>query len=104
MNLLRRFIPNLAENLRELKNMLKKYNDVKWSEDAGNYFNSVKFSLTTAHVLISPYYSIDFIIFSFASEHTMATVIRGILRSKMGLLRKMYNQNSLYENQSHFRG
>ena len=30
--------------------------------------------------------------------------IRGILRSKMGLLRKMYNQNSLYENQSHFMG
>ena len=31
-------------------------------------------------------------------------LIREILRSKMGLLRKMYNQNSLYENQSHFRG
>ena len=25
--------------------------------------------------------------------------IRGILRSKMGLLRKMYNQNKIYENQ-----
>lgn len=27
------------------------------------------------------------------------TIIRGIFRSKMSLLRKMYNQNKFYENQ-----
>ena len=72
MNFLHRFIPNLVEHLRELTNMLKKYNDVKWSKDARKSFHSVKFALITSSVLISPDYTSDFIIFSFASEHTMA--------------------------------
>ena len=37
--------------------------------------NLVKFSLTIAPVLISPDYTYDFIIFSFASEHTMVVVL-----------------------------
>lgn len=53
MNFLRRFIPNLAENLRGLTNMLKKENDVRWFENARKSFRSVKFSLTTAPVLTS---------------------------------------------------
>ena len=75
VNFLRKFIPNLAEHLRDLTNMLKKNSDVKWSEDAQKYFHSVKFSLTTATILISPDYTSDFITFSFASEHTMAVVL-----------------------------
>ena len=75
INFLCRFIPNFAEHLRGLKNMLKKDSDVKWSEDAWQFFHSVKFPLTTAPVLISLYYTSDFIIFSFASEHTMAIVL-----------------------------
>ena len=74
MNFLHRFIPNLAENLREMTNMLKKDSTVKWSEEAIKSFNLVKFSLSNAPVLISPDYTQDFIIFSFASEHTMAGV------------------------------
>ena len=62
MNFLRIFIPNLAEHLQEMTNMLKKENEVKWSEDAKNYFNSVKFSSIKTPILISPNYSIDFII------------------------------------------
>jgi len=53
--------------------MLKKDNEVKWSEEARKSFHEVKLALTTAHVLISLDYSDDFIIFSFSSEHTMAT-------------------------------
>ena len=54
MNFLRRFIPNLVEHLRELTNMLKKDNTMKWTEDAVKSFNLVKFALTTTPVLISP--------------------------------------------------
>jgi len=75
MNFLCRFIPNLAEHLREITNMLKKESTVKWTEDAMKSFNLVKFALTTAPVLISPDYTHDFIIFSFAFEHTMVTVL-----------------------------
>ena len=75
MNFLHRFIPNLAEHLREMSNMLKKDNTVKWAEDAMKPFNLVKFALTTTPVLISPNYTQDFIIFSFSSEHTVAAVL-----------------------------
>ena len=67
MIFLRRFIPNLAEHLCEITNMLKKDNTMKWTKDAMKSFNLVKFSLTTAPVLIHHYYTHDFIIFSFAS-------------------------------------
>lgn len=75
MSFLHRFIPNLAENLCELTNMLKKDSTVKWTEDAMKLFNLVKFSLTTGPVLISPHYTHDFIIFSFTSKHTMAVML-----------------------------
>jgi len=39
MNFLGRFVPNLAEHLREITNMLKKDNVVKWTEDAMKSFN-----------------------------------------------------------------
>ena len=75
MNFLCSFILDLAEHLRELTNMLKKDNTMKWTEDAMKSFNLLNFALTTVPVLISPDYTQDFIIFSFASEHTMAVVL-----------------------------
>jgi len=75
MNLFHRFVPNLAKHLRELTNMLKKDNMVKWTKDAMKSFNLVKYALSTTLVLISPDYTQDFILFSFASEHTMAAVL-----------------------------
>lgn len=75
MNFLRRFVPNLAEHLREITNMLKNDNVVKWTEDAMKSFNLVKYALSIAPVLISPNYKQDFIFFSFAYEHTMAVVL-----------------------------
>lgn len=38
-------------------------------------FNLVKYALSTTPVLISHDYTQDFIIFSFASKHTMAAVL-----------------------------
>ena len=69
---MRRFIPNLAELLRNMTNMLKKGVGVKWTVEAKKYFELVKHSLTRAPVLISPDFSKDFLIFSFAFEHTVA--------------------------------
>ena len=75
MNFLRHFVPNLVEYLREITDMLKKDNAVKWPEEAVKSFNLVKLVLSSAPVLISPDYTQDFILFSFASEHTMAAVL-----------------------------
>ena len=44
-------------------------------EEAVKSFNLVKLILSSAPVLISPDYTQDFILFSFASEHTMAAVL-----------------------------
>eukprot|EP00253_Pinus_taeda_P021200 PITA_21200 len=54
MNFLRRFVPNLAEHLREMTNMLKKDSQVKWMEEAIKSFNLVKLALSSAPVLTYP--------------------------------------------------
>ena len=74
INFLRRFIPNLAELLRNITNMLKEQG-VRWTLEAKNSFELVKQALTKILVLISPDFTKDFFIFSFASEHTVAVVL-----------------------------
>eukprot|EP00253_Pinus_taeda_P030829 PITA_30829 len=74
-NFLRRFIPNLAKLLRLLSNMLKKDSKVKWTLEAKQAFESIKVALTQTPVLTSPQFDKDFIIFSFASDHTIAVVL-----------------------------
>ena len=55
--------------------MLKKDSQLKWTEEAIKSFNLVKLILSAAPTLISPDYTQDFILFSFASEHTLAAVL-----------------------------
>eukprot|EP00253_Pinus_taeda_P010900 PITA_10900 len=75
INFLRRFIPNLAELIRLLSKMLKKDAKVKWSLETKQAFERIKTALTQTPVLTSPQFDKDFIIFSFASEHTIAAVL-----------------------------
>ena len=55
--------------------MLKKNAKVRWSLEAKQAFESIKSALAQAPVLTSPQFDKDFIIFSFASEHTIAAVL-----------------------------
>jgi hypothetical protein len=64
---LRRFIPNFAEIIKYIIDMLKKDAKIKWIPEAKESFEIIKQSLIQAHVLISPDYSKGFMIFSFAS-------------------------------------
>jgi hypothetical protein len=75
INFLRRFIPNLAELLRNITNMLKKDTKIKWNTESKHSFKQVKHALTQAPVLISPDYTKDFYLFSFTSEHTIAAML-----------------------------
>eukprot|EP00253_Pinus_taeda_P020814 PITA_20814 len=76
INFLRRFIPNLAELIRLLSNMLKKDDaKVRWSLETKQAFESIKTALNQTSVLTSPQFDKDFIIFSFASEHTIVVVL-----------------------------
>ena len=55
--------------------MLSKDREIKWNVEAKKSFNEVKLPLTHAPVLASLGYTKCFIIFSFASEHTIAAVL-----------------------------
>ena len=55
--------------------MLRKDNNIKWTPEARKSFEDIKKAISEAPVLVSPDFSRDFLIFSFASEHTIAGVL-----------------------------
>jgi len=75
INFLRRFVPNFAEIVKLITSMLKKDNKVKWTTEAKASFEHIKKVISEAPVLSSPDYLKDFLIFSFASEHTIVAVL-----------------------------
>jgi hypothetical protein len=75
INFLRRFVSNFVEMVKLITTMLRKGNEVKWTVESRNSFDQIKKALTEAPVLISPDYSKDFLIFSFASFDTVAVVL-----------------------------
>jgi hypothetical protein len=75
INFIRRFIPNLVELMKPILKLLKKDAKFEWTNEGRKYFNIIKDAITRSPVLISPDYSKDFQIFSFASEDTIAGVL-----------------------------
>jgi ribonuclease HI len=75
INFLRRFVSNFAELVKHITTMLRKGHEIKWTAESRKYFNQIKKALTEAPVLVSPDYSKDFMIFSFASFDTGAAVL-----------------------------
>jgi hypothetical protein len=75
INFLRRFVPNFAEIMKLITYMFKKNNKVKWTVEAKASFYRIKKVISEAPVLASPDYLKEFLIFSFASEHTIAAVL-----------------------------
>jgi len=55
--------------------MFKKDSTIKWTLEAKRSFEDIKLALTQTPVLISPMFDRDFIIFSFASRHTITAVL-----------------------------
>jgi hypothetical protein len=75
INFLRRFVSNFVELAKHIIAMLRKGNEVKWTTEPRESFDQIKKALTEVPVLISPDYSKDFLIFSFASFDTVAAVL-----------------------------
>jgi hypothetical protein len=75
VNFVRRFIPNFAEVVKHITKMLKKGADFKWTAEARKSFEEIKKALTQAPVLISPDFTKEFLIFTYASEDTIAGVL-----------------------------
>ena len=72
---MRRFIPKSTEIIKMITNMLKKGNEVKYTIEAKEYLERIKKSIGEAPVIASPDYTKEFLIFSFSSEHIVATIL-----------------------------
>jgi hypothetical protein len=72
---LRIFIPNFAEIVKLITNMLRKDNEMKWIAEAKASFKRVKKAISEEPVLVSLDYTNEFLILSFASEHTIIVVL-----------------------------
>ena len=71
INFIRRFIPNLAKSMKPLQKLLKKDGKFEWMDEGKDSFKSIKYAISMSPVLISPDYSKEFQIFSFALEDTI---------------------------------
>jgi len=72
---MRRFIPNFAELVKHITSMLKKGSEIKWTEAVRRSFKAIKIAIMEAPTLVSPDYTKEFYIFSFASYDTLAAVL-----------------------------
>jgi hypothetical protein len=75
VNFMRRFIPNLADIIKHITNMLRKGSEIKWTPEAKKSVEDIKVALTKAPMMASPNFAKEFILFSFASEHTIVGVL-----------------------------
>eukprot|EP00253_Pinus_taeda_P009295 PITA_09295 len=64
-----------AELVKHITSMLKKGSEIKWTEIARKSFDSIKKSIMESPTLISPDYSKEFHIFSFASTDTLLAIL-----------------------------
>jgi hypothetical protein len=68
-------VPNFAEIIRPITNMLNKDDVIKWSEEEKSAFQRIKQYLVEAPVLAIPDYAKEFFIFSFSFEETIVVVL-----------------------------
>ena len=76
INFIRRFVPNFAERIKPLSTLLKKDVAFKWGNETNRSFEYIKNAISQSSILISPDFSRDFIIFSFASQDTIAVLMQ----------------------------
>lgn len=75
INFVRKFIAGFAEIVAPLNAMLKQDTLIEWKPEAKMAFRDIKDVIMQASVLVSPDFDMDFYIYSFASDHTLAAVL-----------------------------
>jgi hypothetical protein len=75
INFVPRFVPDYASIVKPINLLLKKEQRFKWTTDTQEAFNNIKGAIAIAPILISPDFQRDFIIYSFATEAIVASVL-----------------------------
>ena len=68
INFVRRFVPDFAQIIKPLQQMVKRSVHFTWTDLEKNAFNKIKTSVSHAPSLKSPNFEKDFILYTFASD------------------------------------
>jgi hypothetical protein len=75
INFVRRFVPSFSEMVRPLQNLIKKDVQYHWGPQENQAFDSIKKSIVEAPSLMSPDFSQDFTLYTFASDRSYVVVL-----------------------------
>jgi len=75
INFVRRFVPSFFEMVRPLQNLIKKDAQYHWGPIENQSFNSIKKAIIDAPSLMSPDFSQDFTLYTFASDRSYAAIL-----------------------------
>jgi hypothetical protein len=75
INFVRRFVPSFSEMVRPLQNLIKKDIQYHWGPQESQAFDSIKKSIIEAPSLMSPDFSRDFTLYTFASDRSYVVVL-----------------------------
>jgi hypothetical protein len=75
INFVRRFVPSFSEMVRPLQNLIKKDVQYHWGPLESQAFDSIKKAIVDAPSLMSPDFSRDFTLYTFASDRSYVVVL-----------------------------
>jgi hypothetical protein len=75
INYVLRFVLDYAGIMKPMNLLLKKEKRFEWTVDTQEAFNNIKGEITNGHVLIILDFQRDFIIYSFATETVVASIL-----------------------------
>ena len=75
INVVLRFVPNFAQIVKPLQQMVKQRVQFKWTDPEKDAFNKIKTSIAHAPSLKSPNFKKDFILYTFASDDSLAAML-----------------------------
>ena len=75
INFVQRFVPDFAQIVRPLQQMVKQSVQFKWTDVEKNAFSKIKTVVSHAPSLKSPYFEKYFILYTFASDDSLAVVL-----------------------------
>ena len=75
INFVQRFVPYFAQIVKPLQQMVKQSVQFKWTDVEKNAFSKIKTSISHAPLLKIPNFEKYFILYTFASDDSVAAVI-----------------------------